>query len=222
MYKILIIEDDLKLASELKIFLCKNGFEACFLDAFENLEDKVIEINPDILLLDINLPSTDGKHLCKSLRKKTDIPIVMLTSKDSELEELISISYGADDYITKPFNSQIMLARISNILNRYNKKENENKINCGEFVLNIAESKLEKENKAIELSKNEFKILYFLVKNKNKIVSRDDIMDYLWSDNYFVDDNTLTVNITRVRNKLKEIGITDIIVTKRGQGYILK
>ena len=222
MYKILIIEDDLKLASELKIFLCKNGFEASFLNSFENLEDRVIEINPNILLLDINLPSTDGKHLCKSLRKKTDIPIVMITSKDSELEELISISYGADDYITKPFNSQIMLARISNILNRYNKKENENKINCGEFVLNIAESKLEKDNKTIELSKNEFKILHFLVKNKNKIVSRDDIMDYLWSDNYFVDDNTLTVNITRVRNKLKEIGITDSIVTKRGQGYILK
>ena len=147
----------------------------------------------------------------------------MITSRDNEMDELISINYGADDYITKPYNTQILLARIASILKRANKNELEkSKIDCIEFILNISESKIEKGNIEIELTKNESKILQCLVKNRNKIVSREELMDYLWNTDEFVDDNTLTVNITRVRNKLEEIGLKEIIETKRGQGYILK
>ena len=147
----------------------------------------------------------------------------MITSRNNEMDELISINYGADDYITKPYNTQILLARIASILKRTNKSELEkSKIDCTQFILNISESKIEKEDKQIELTKNESKILQCLVKNRNKIVSREELMEYLWNTDEFVDDNTLTVNITRVRNKLEEIGIKEMLETKRGQGYILK
>ena len=175
-----------------------------------------------MILLDINLPGNNGEYICKEVRKISDVPIVMITSVDSELDELISLNYGADDYITKPFNLQILLAKIATILKRTSSNnKDQTKINCENFILNLSKSTIEKDGKEIELTKNEFKILYYLVQNRGKIVSREELMNYLWDSEMFVDDNTLTVNITRIRNKLEEVNLKDILETRRGQGYIL-
>lgn len=223
MQKILIVEDDEKLRNELQIFLNNNGYKVEGLNTFENTINDIFKINPDLLLLDINLPNCDGQYICKEIRKQSQMPIIIITSRDNELDELISINYGADHYITKPFNLQILLAKMSSILKRVqNIDENAEKIDAKDFILNISKSTIEKDDKVIELTKNEYKILRFLVQNRDKIMSRDDIMKYLWDDESFIDDNTLTVNITRLRNKLEEVGLKELLETKRGQGYILK
>ena len=222
MQKILIVEDDEKLRDELEIFLNKNGYEAMTLKTFNNTIQDILNINPDLVLLDINLPNFDGEYICKEIRKQSQLPIIIVTSRDNELDELISINYGADHYITKPFNIQILLAKIASLLRRTNIIEvNQNRIDCKEFVLNISKSLIEREEKVIELTKNELRILNYLVNNRDKIVSREEIMESLWDNESFIDDNTLTVNMTRLRNKLEEIGLKEIIQTKRGQGYIL-
>ena len=165
----------------------------------------------------------DGEYICKEIRKVSNVPIIIVTSRDNELDELLSINNGADQYITKPYNIQILLAKIERLLQRSNTSQvNQDKIDCGEFVLNISKSIIEKDDSSIELTKNELKILHYLVLNKGKIVSRNEIMDYLWDSESFVDDNTLTVNIKRLRTKLEEVGLKDLIETKRGFGYILK
>lgn len=222
MQNILIIEDDEKLRHELEIFLTRNGFNAKSIQQFENTIQDIINENSDLILLDINLPNYDGEFILKELRKTIDTPIIMVTSRDTEIDELISMNYGADNYVTKPFNSQILLAKINAILKRRNNTIEQEKINCGEFILNTSKSLIQKNNKQAELTLNELKILKYLVKNKGKIVSRDEMMNYLWDTEDFIDDNTLTVNVTRLRNKLESIEIYDVIETKRGQGYILK
>lgn len=223
MQKILIVEDDKKLRDELKIFLNNNGYNALILEKFDNTVQDILNSNPDLLLLDINLPNTDGESVCKELRKQSQVPIIIVTSRDNEIDELVSINYGADHYITKPFNIQILLARISSLLKRVSmSSESNDQINAGDFILNISKSKIEKNNKCVELTNNELKILKYLLKNRDKIVSRNDVMEYLWEDSSFVDDNTLTVNVTRLRNKLAELNLSDLLETKRGQGYILK
>lgn len=223
MQKILIVEDDEKLRNELQIFLKNNGYEAEVLKEFNNTIQDILEINPDLILLDINLPNADGEYICKEIRKQSEMAIIIVTSRDSEIDELISINYGADHYITKPFNSQILLAKIASLLRRTIKTEsNQDKVDCKEFILNISKTTIEKDEKEIELTKNEFRILKFLVQNRGKIVSREEIMECLWEDESFIDDNTLTVNVTRLRNKLDEINLKEIIETKRGLGYILK
>lgn len=223
MQKILIVEDDEKLRNELEIFLNNNGYEAQALKEFKDTINKIMEINPDLLLLDINLPEADGEYICKEIRKKSTMPIIIVTSRDNEIDELLCINYGADHYITKPFNIQILLAKIGSLLRRTNNiGETSEKIDAKDFILNTSKSTIEKGGKIVELTKNEYKILSFLVKNREKIVSRDDIMECLWDSETFIDDNTLTVNITRLRNKLGEIGLKELLETKRGQGYILK
>lgn len=222
MSKILIIEDDEKLRKELEIFLNKNGYEATSLENFENPVKDAIEINSDLILLDINLPNIDGEYILKEIRKMSNVPIIMITSKDNELDELISLNYGADQYVTKPFNLQILLAKIAGLLRRSKITDtNQNKIDCQDFILNVSKSMLETGNTQIELTKNELKILYFLVSKRGQIVSREEIINYLWESESFIDDNTLTVNMKRLRTKLEEVGLQDIIETKRGQGYIL-
>lgn len=222
MEKILIVEDDQKLRNELEIFLNNNGYEVESLKKFNDTVNDILKINPNIVLLDINLPNTDGEFVCKEIRKKSDMGIIIVTSRDSELDELISINYGADHYITKPFNIQILLAKIASLLRRTNSSEVKDKIDAKEFILNVSNSAIEKDSKTIELTKNEYKILKYLIENRGKIVSREDIMESLWESESFIDDNTLSVNITRLRNKLKEINLSDLIETRRGQGYILK
>lgn len=222
MPKILIVEDDEKLRDELEIFLNKNGYEIETLKVFNNTIQDILNINPDLVLLDINLPNVDGEYVCKEVRKQSTMPIIIVTSRDNELDELLSINYGADHYVTKPFNIQILLAKISSLLRRSNMNgENQNKIDCKGFILNISKSTIEKDGKVIELTKNELRILNYLVEYKEQIVSREEIMEALWESESFIDDNTLTVNMTRLRNKLEEIGLKELIQTKRGQGYIL-
>ena len=151
------------------------------------------------------------------------MPIIIVTSRDNEIDELLSINNGADHYITKPFNIQILLAKIGALLRRNNMQgETNDKIDVKDFILNTSNNTIEKDGKVIELTKNEYKILKYLVQNRGKIVSREDIMECLWESESFIDDNTLTVNITRLRNKLEELELKELLETKRGQGYILK
>lgn len=223
MKRILIAEDNEKLRDELEIFLNNNGFKAGSLKDFENTLTEILNINPDLLLLDINLPNADGEYICKEIRKKSDMPIIIITSRDSEIDEFLSINNGADHYITKPFNIHILLAKINSLLKRAEKwSDSFEIINAGEFILNINKNTIEKDGKTIELTKNEFRILKYLTENKNKIVSREDIMLCLWDSDDFIGDSTLTVNMTRVRSKLELLGLKEMLETKRGQGYILK
>ncbi len=223
MNKILIVEDDKKLREELKIFLTKNGFEVTLVEEFVDTVNKIINEKSDLVLLDINLPYLDGEYILKEVRKVSDVPIIVVTSRESELDELLSLNYGADQYVTKPYNIQILLAKINGLLKRSNHSfANNEKINCEAFILNISKSVIQNGDKQVELTKNELKILSYLVKNKGKIVSRDEIIDNLWDNESFIDDNTLTVNMTRLRGKLDEIGVKNYIETKRGQGYFVK
>ena len=223
MQKILIVEDDKKLRKELETFLNKHGFIAKSLEQFDNTIQDILNENADLILLDINLPYMDGEFVCKEVRKTSDVPIIMVTSRDNEIDELMSLNYGADQYVTKPYNIQILLAKINGLLKRNKKSDKEmQEIDCDGFKLNIAERVIKKDDRKIELTKNEYTILYYLCINRGRIVLRDEIMDYLWESEEFIDDNTLSVNIKRLRGKLEEIGIIDRIETRRGQGYILK
>ena len=176
--------------------------------------------NPDLVLLDINLPVFDGYYICREIRSKSDVPIIIVTSRDSEMDELMSMNLGADDFITKPYNTQILLARISSILRRVNNSTSQLLTHNG-LNLNLSSGSISYNNNISELTKNEMKILNYLILNKEKIVSRDELMEYLWSSEAYVDDNTLSVNVTRLRKKLEEIGLKNVIETRRGLGYIL-
>ena len=223
MHKILIVEDDEKLRNELEVFLNKNGYKGESINNFSNTIEDILKKKADLILLDINLPGFDGEYILKEIRKVSDVPIIIITSRDNEMDELLSMNYGADHYVTKPFNIQILLAKIASVLRRSKVLETvTDKIECNDFILNLSKSQIEKDDKAIELTKNELKILKFLIERKGKIVSREEIMEYLWDSETFIDDNTLTVNMTRLRNKLDQIGLKELIETKRGQGYILK
>ena len=216
--KIYIVEDDLVLRQELVKLLNSYGYTCDFSDDFKNIIRLIINSNPDLILLDINLPYFNGHYICKEIRKKLNTPIIVVTSLNNDIEELTSINLGADDFITKPYNPQILLARISSILRRTNSNFNE-KISHNGLDLILSKS-IVKYNK-IELTRNEIKILNVLILNANNIVSRDEIMNELWQSDTFIDDNTLTVNINRLRKKLEQIGAKDYIKTKRGQGYII-
>ena len=222
MPKILIVEDDEKLRNEIEIFFNNNGYTAESLKKFDNTIQDIIDINADLVLLDINLPKTDGEYVCREVRKQSNVPIIIVTSRDNEIDELLSINYGADHYITKPFNIQILLAKTNSLLRRSNMVNVQDKINAKDFIINLSNSTIKRGDKEIELTKNELKILKYLNQKRNKIVSREEIMDYLWESESFIDDNTLTVNITRLRNKLEILNLKELLETKRGQGYILK
>ena len=217
--KILIIEDEIELREELKVLLDENGYEGIILESFENIKQDTLSINPDLILLDIKIPYTNGQQLLKEIRTESDVPIIMVTSKDTEMDEVLSMSYGADDYITKPYNPILLLLRIEAILKRVNKSNNN--LSYNNVKVNLLKSTLEYENIELLLSKNEMSIFYFMLMNKGKIVSRDAIMNYLWGNDRFIDDNTLTVNINRLRKKLETIDLKGVIETRREQGYIL-
>ena len=217
--KLLIVEDEIKLRKELKIFLENNGYNVDTIDEFNDILNLIKQSNSDLILMDINLPNINGEYLVKELRKEINTPIIMVTSKNTEIDELMSINYGADDFVTKPYNPQILLARIERLLKRT--KNQDNIINYKDLILDISKSLIKNKDEIIDLSKNEFRIFYFLLINQGKIISRDDLMNYLWDNNEFIDDNTLTVNINRLRTKLESIGYSDVIITRRGQGYII-
>lgn len=218
--KIFIIEDEEKIKAELSTFLERYGYKTKTVEDFENVVCEALDYNATLILLDINLPYYDGYYICKEIRKKSNVPIIIVTSRDSEVDELMSMNLGADDFITKPYNTQILLARITSIIRRTYNKDIE-LFEYRNLKYNLSQSEAEFNGKKIELTKNESKILYVFMKNKEKIVSRDKIMKELWQSDEFVDDNTLTVNINRLRKKLEEIGAINYLQTKRGQGYIL-
>lgn len=217
--KILIVEDDIELRKELKVLLDNNGYQGIILDDFKNSLSRILEINPDLILLDIKIPYLNGQQLLKKLREVSNVPVIMVTSKDSEIDEILSYSYGVDDYITKPYNPTILLLHIEAIFKRLNKIDN-NLVYHG-VNINLSKSTLKKDDIELLLSKNEMSIFYFLFMNQGKIVSRDEIMNYLWGTDKFIDDNTLTVNMTRLKKKLVQIGLINVIETRRDQGYIL-
>jgi len=219
--KILIIEDDRKIREELAAYLSKNGYLCTAPNGFENVTETILKASADLVLLDINLPLTDGCYVCREVRKQSDIPIIVVTSRDTELDELTALNSGADDFITKPFNTQILLAHISSVLKRSSKETVSDSLDCGSFFINLSRSSIEFDGREWELTKNELKILALLYENRGKIVGRDELMTHLWNSELFVDDNTLTVNVNRLRNKLEEAGLGYPIETKRGRGYIL-
>lgn len=219
MQKIMIIEDDQVIKKELQNLLTNAGYETKTLENFKEAKEEILKSNVDLILLDINIPELNGELLLKEIRKTSNIPVIMVTSRVNEIDEAISISYGADDYITKPYNPTILLLRIQNIFRRIENKVNNLKYKDIEIIPN--RGILKKENKCLELTKNEMIIFTYLVNKKETIVTRDDLMTTLWNNAEYINDNALTVNISRLRSKLKDFGYKNIIETKKGQGYIL-
>ena len=221
MSKIVIIEDTETIREELKTFLITYGFEAIAPTNFENIILETLNEAPDLILLDINLPIFDGYYICREIRKQSDVPIIVVTSRDNEMDELMSMNLGADDFVTKPYNTQILLARIETILRRVQGSSMRDTLVYNDLKLNLSNGSVTYKGEKAELTKNEIKILSCLYKNKGKIVSRDDLMDFMWNADVFVDDNNLSVNVTRLRKKLEALGMEKNIETRRGLGYIL-
>lgn len=219
--RIMIVEDNEKLGQELKIFLSSNGYDCSRLESFDRIVDDILEAAPDLLLLDLGLPGADGHYICRELRRVSSMPIIIITSRQSELDELTALNFGADNYVTKPFNLQILLAKISALLRRTESSASET-LNISGINVNIAKGTVSAGGNSSVLTKNELMILRCLIGQKGRIVTRETIMQYLWDDESFVDDNTLTVNIARLRKKLDSLGQGTIIRTRRGQGYILE
>jgi DNA-binding response OmpR family regulator len=219
--KLFIIEDDIVLRTELISLLESYNYSCETSDNFKNIISEAVDSNADLILLDINLPYYDGYHVCREIRKISEVPIMVVTSRNNDMDELMSMNLGADDFITKPYNIQILLARIAAILKRTNQKNYSSEVEYKGLTLSMAKSTVYYESKEAELTKNELRILSVLMQNANSIISRDDLMDELWQSDEFVDDNTLTVNVNRLRKKLEEIGAADFIKTKRGQGYMI-
>ena len=223
MYKIYVIEDEKSIRDELVTFLSNSGYDADALTDFKNAKEEIIKANADLILMDINIPYLNGQMLLAELRKEIDTPIIMVTSKVSEADDVLSMSFGADDYITKPYNPTILLLRISAVLKRYNK----NTVSSGTqkyegLDVNVAKGSLTDGERELILTKNEMIIFEALLEKKGEIVSRDYIMDKLWNNEEYINDNALTVNISRLRSKLADFGIPDAIETRKKQGYVLK
>lgn len=218
MKKIVVMEDDKNMCTELVQLLKNSGYEAESLKDFEHAEEALLASHSDLILLDINIPYINGEMLLQNLRKKSDVPVIMLTSRNNEVDEVLSMSYGADDYITKPYNPTILLLRISNVLKRIQSKEDSK---YRDLEINMQNGTIKKDDAEIILTKNEMIIFGYLLQHQNKIVTRDELMTTLWNNDEYINDNALTVNISRLRTKLKDVGCEDAIETRKGIGYIL-
>lgn len=219
MKKILIVEDDKLISNELATLLNNAGYQAIELTDFKNTLKEIERLNPDLILLDINIPYLNGEIILQNLRKTSNLPVIMVTSKNSEVDEVLSMSYGADDYITKPYNPTILLLRINAIFKRMQTAIKTLKYQ--EITVDITKGILSKNNEEILLTKNEMIIFSYLLNHRNQMVSRDELMTALWNNSEFINDNALTVNISRLRTKLKQLGYQDAIKTRKGYGYIL-
>ena len=223
MKKILIIEDDLDLALEMKRTLEHWQFDVRLTKAFNQIIETFLEYEPMIIILDINLPFFDGFYWCEKIRQISTVPIIFLSSRDSNLDLMMAIHHGGDDYLTKPISSDILVTKINAIMRRtYDYVSNSNLVYLDNLVVDFEKGTLKHNNKTLELTKNEMRILTTLIKQKGKIVTREQLMMNLWNDDEFISDNTLTVNVNRLRARLKEIGIDDFIQTKKGIGYLIK
>lgn len=221
MEQIFIVEDEIKLKQEMSTLLERNGYKCVTSDDYENIINNIINLRPDLVLLDLNLPVYDGFYICREIRKQCDIPIIVVTSSKSDLDELDVLNLGADDFVNKPFNSRILLARISAVLKRTYGKSESLIISHNGAVLDVLKSKVSNNLESVDLTKNELGILKILMENKGNIIPRNEIISSLWDMAEFVEDSTLTVNINRLRKKLEDIGLEDYLITKRGQGYMV-
>lgn len=219
MKKIMIVEDEDAICNELSELLENNNYKAIIKKDFKNALNEILSSSPNLILLDINIPYINGEILLQDLRKSSNIPVIMVTSNNSETDEALSISYGADDYITKPYNPNILLLRIGAVLKRVNNESNI--LTYKDLSINIGKGIIKRDDMEIILTKNEMIIFSYLLNHQNKIVTRDELMTDLWNNEEFINDNALTVNISRLRAKLKNIGYEDAIDTRKGMGYIL-
>ena len=209
MKKIMIVEDDEVIKDELSELLKNSSYLVESVKNFEKAKEEIFKYNPDLILLDINIPYLNGELLLKEIRKESNVPVIMVTSKLGEIDEALSITYGADDYITKPYNPTILLLRIQNIFKRMN--QNNNALKYKDIIVDLNKSELKKADKVLVLTKNEMIIFSYLLNNKEKIVSRDELMTYLWNNEEYINDNALTVNISRLRSKLSSFCYENII-----------
>ncbi len=222
-FRIMIVEDDIKIGELVSSGLEKWGYDVYTVEDFSDTFNSFLRYEPHLVLMDINLTYFDGFYWCNKIREVSKTPIIFISSRNSNMDIIMAINMGGDDFIQKPFSMDVLLAKISAILRRtysYSNSEVDVLEHKG-VVLNLKDDTLLYGERKIDLTKNEFKILYTLIKNNGKIISRDKIMKILWEDESFVDDNTLTVNINRLRKKLLDIGLEDFIQTRKGQGYII-
>ena len=223
MTKILVVEDDHQIQQELVLLLQRNGFEAQALTSFESVPQQIITAHPDLVLLDLNLPGIDGQQICREVRQLSNVPIIVVTSRNTDLDELMVLSLGADDFIAKPYNTQILLMHITSVLRRANSDVTTGtKLSHAGVTLDSSSCKVSANQKSVELTKNELRILSLLIQIAGTVVSRQRIQEELWQSDEFVDDNTLTVNISHLRNTLASIGVEDFVMTRRGLGYVIE
>lgn len=223
MSKILIVEDDRMIAESVKNHLETWGYEAVIAEHFQNILEDVTSCAPELILLDITLPSYNGFYWCREIRKLFKMPIIFLSSASDNMNIVMAMDMGGDDFIAKPFDMAVLTAKIGAMLRRsYSFSGQMNVINHRDAILNLVDNSITYLGKRAELSRNEAQIMTLLMENAGSIVSRDMIMMQLWDSENFIDDNTLTVNITRIRKKLKEIGLEDFIRTRKGSGYIIE
>ena len=220
MEKILIIEDDKTIREELSILLTNNNYNVSSIEDFLNIEDSLKDVNPDIILLDINLPNTDGFEVIKKIKKVTSKPVIFVTSRNTLEDEIKSLSSGGYDFITKPYNKELLLLKIRKCLDEVNPKNHKELVVNG-VVLDLHLSIIRYQDKEIELTRNEFLLMYYLFLNYPNVLSKDTLIEYLWNDQFYLDENILIVNINRLRNKLRDIGLDNFIKTVRGVGYKL-
>lgn len=232
-FTIMVVEDEPAIRQEICQLLRNALYQVQEVETFSNAAEEVAEKSPDLVLLDLNLPGISGYDICSRIRQQSEVPVIFLTSRTDSMDELTGMLKGADDYITKPFQPPILLARIAAVLKRSAKEQKEQEspmIGYGDVILDLArgeivrkrvESEAGQKAERVELTKNELKILHYLFLHPGQIVSRIDLIEYLWDQQVFIDDNTLSVNITRIRGKLKAIGVYDLIGTKRGMGYYI-
>lgn len=223
MYKILIIEDDLTIAKTVYSHLQKWDYEVEYLVDFKNVLEQVITYEPQLILLDIGLPFFNGHYWCAQIRQVSKVPIIFLSSMSDNINIVTAMNMGGDDFITKPFDLTVLTAKIQAILRRsYAFVGQVQVLEHKGVILNLGDTTLKYKEERLELTKNEFRILKLLLENAGKVVSREAIMTNLWESDSFIDDNTLTVNVTRLRKRLEEIGLSDFIVTKKGLGYLIE
>ncbi|HNV06115.1 MAG TPA: response regulator transcription factor [Petrotogaceae bacterium] len=223
-YKIFIVEDNLKAIKELEILLKRYGFEIICAKDFSNIPLQVQNVKPHLILLDINLPQYDGFFICQNIRAVSKIPIIIVTARDSDVDTIMGIRLGADDYIKKPYSPEILVVKVQAVLRRVYEMASADE-SCMKYkglFFDLKDYSLRYEDKAVELTKNEVKILFLLMNKAGSIVTRDELIYELWNNDEFIDDNTLTVNITRLRKKFESLDSSVIIETKKGVGYILK
>ncbi len=218
MAKILIIEDEKSIRDELIILLQNAGYDTAVIEDFTDTEAQIHRILPDLILLDIGLPGQDGCHICMELRKVSQVPVIFVTSRNTSMDELRALSLGGDDFISKPYDLPVLLARIQAILRRSGQAEKDT-LTVNGLTLFLSKGEIEYGGQRADITRNETKILSCLMKAPGKIVSRPDLIEYLWDNQIYIDDNTLSVNVTRLRGKLNDIGLPDYIKTKRGLGY---